>query len=353
MAPTVIDLFAGVGGMSLGFEQSGFDVVLANEYDPEIADAYKRNHPKTNMIVGDITSLDLSSVFGAYAGSIDVVIGGPPCQGFSQKGKRKTIHDERNFLFKYYVKVVELVKPRYFVMENVPNLLTAESGYFYHEIVELFKNMGYSLNATVMNASEYGVPQNRRRAVIIGKLGDDIPRLPVPSKEQVTVWDAIGDLAFLESGEGEEEQIYRNEPHSGYARDMRASATVLHNHVATKHSPLALERLSLIPPNCGKEVLPKEHLTKSIYSGTWTRMVKDEISVTITTRFDTPSSGKFTHPYLNRAITVREAARIQSFPDSFVFYGTKGAQMKQVGNAVPPRLAYAIAQAIINDMEDK
>ena len=125
----------------------------------------------------------------------------------------------------------------------------------------------------------------------------------------------------------------------------------MHNHVATKHSPLALERLALIPPNCGKEVLPKEHLTKSIYSGTWTRMGKDEISVTITTRFDTPSSGKFTHPYLDRAITVREAARIQSFPDSFVFYGTKGAQMKQVGNAVPPMLANAIARTIFNDLE--
>ena len=125
---------------------------------------------------------------------------------------------------------------------------------------------------------------------------------------------------------------------------------VLYNHVATKHSPLALERLSLIPPNCGKEMLPDEHLTKSIYSGTWSRMVRDDISVTITTRFDTPSSGRFTHPYLNRAITVREAARIQSFPDSFIFTGTKGSQMKQVGNAVPPRLANAIASVIKNDM---
>ena len=126
MKPTVIDLFAGVGGLSLGFEQAGFRVVLANEYDNEIAAAYQQNHRKTKMVVGDITALDLEDTFGAFAGKIDVIIGGPPCQGFSQKGQRKTIHDERNFLFKYYVKVVDLVRPKYFVMENVPGIL-----YFY------------------------------------------------------------------------------------------------------------------------------------------------------------------------------------------------------------------------------
>ena len=352
MKPTVIDLFAGVGGMSLGFEQAGFQVVLANEYDHEIATAYVKNHPTTRMVVGDISSLDLEEVFGCYKDKVDVVIGGPPCQGFSQKGQRKTIHDERNFLFKYYVKVVRLVRPQYFVMENVPNLLTAENGYFKKEITELFEGIGYQLSSGVLNASDFGVPQNRRRAVIIGKLDNVAPELPTPKTEQVTVWDAIGDLAYLESGEGEEQQPYRAVPTSSYAKELRGSMTLLHNHVATKHSKLALERLALIPPNCGKEVLPDEHLTKSIYSGTWSRMVQDDVSVTITTRFDTPSSGRFSHPYLNRAITVREAARIQSFPDSFIFEGTKSSQMKQVGNAVPPKLAFSIACVIRKDMED-
>ena len=137
------------------------------------------------------------------------------------------------------------------------------------------------------------------------------------------IWDAISDLAYLNSGEGEEEQAYSTDPESDYQKEMRRDSGKLFNHVVTKHSKLALERLAMIPPNAGKEVLPKEHLTKSIYSGTWTRMRKDEISVTITTRFDTPSSGKFTHPYLDRAITVREAARIQSFPDTFRFIGIK------------------------------
>jgi DNA (cytosine-5)-methyltransferase 1 len=353
MKPKVIDLFAGVGGLSLGFESCGFEVVLANEYDPAIAEAYKYNHKNTKMICGDITSLDLEKTFSGYAGNIDVIIGGPPCQGFSQKGQRKTIHDERNFLFKYYVKVVELVKPRYFVMENVPNLLTAENGYFRNEIEELFNSMGYQLKMGVLNASDYGVPQNRRRAVIIGKYGNEAPALPAPRNVTVTIWDAISDLSYLNSGEGAEEQEYRNEPQSEYQKKLRAGSEMLHNHVATKHSDLALERLAMIPPNAGKEVLPKEHLTKSIYSGTWTRMRKDEISVTITTRFDTPSSGKFTHPFLNRAITVREAARIQSFPDSFQFVGNKGSQMKQVGNAVPPLLAGAIAEVIMGDMKEE
>ena len=353
MKPRVIDLFAGVGGLSLGFEKKGFDVVLANEYDASIATSYIANHKNTKMIVGDITSLDLEDTFGKLAGTIDVVIGGPPCQGFSQKGQRKTIHDERNFLFKYYVSVVELVNPKYFVMENVPNLLTAEGGYFRHEIEELFNKLGYSLEYGVLNASDYGVPQNRRRAVIIGKLNGDAPKLPVPKRNDVTIWDAISDLAYLESGEGSEEQEYKYPAESDYEKMLRKDSSKLFNHIATKHSPLALERLALIPPNAGREVLPEEHLTKSIYSGTWTRMKKDEISVTITTRFDTPSSGKFTHPFLNRAITVREAARIQSFPDNFHFVGNKGSQMKQVGNAVPPLLAAAIAEVIMNDIKEE
>lgn len=351
MKPTVIDLFAGVGGLSLGFEKAGFDVVLANEYDPSIASAYQRNHPSTQMIVGDITHLPLEEIFAPYQGKIDVVIGGPPCQGFSLKGQRKTIHDKRNFLFKYYVRVVDLVRPQYFVMENVPNLLTTERGFFKREIEELFKKMGYSLNAGVLNAADYGVPQNRKRAVIIGKRSGDAPALPTPMDRRTSIWDAIEDLAFLASGEGTDEQPYRMPPKSAYARRLRGSCKVLHNHVATKHSKLALERLRMIPPNSGKEMLPKEHLTKSIYSGTWTRMIRDEVSVTITTRFDTPSSGKFTHPYLDRAITVREAARIQSFPDNFIFTGNKGSQMRQVGNAVPPLLAQAIATVIKDNMK--
>lgn len=346
----VIDLFSGVGGFSLGFRMAGFEIALANEIDKDIAESYRINHPETKMINEDITKLDIEDVFKEYKNKIDVVIGGPPCQGFSQKGQRKSINDDRNFLFRYFYNVVNVLRPKYFVMENVPNLLTTENGYFKKEIINLFKEIGYNLNADVLTASDYGVPQNRKRAFILGKLGKEKLELPRPLNIKNKIWDAISDLAYLESGEGEFKQEYKIEPQSEYQRLLRADSKYLYNHIATKHSEIAIERLKMIPPNKGREVLPKEHLTKSIFSGTWSRMIKDEVAVTITTRFDTPSSGKFTHPYLNRAITVREAARIQSFPDDFVFYGTKSSQMKQVGNAVPPLLSKQIALIIKEDI---
>jgi DNA-cytosine methyltransferase len=346
-----IDLFAGVGGLSLGFEKAGIDVVMANEYDKSIAESYIKNHPETNMIIGDIKTLPIQDTFKKFVGKIDVVIGGPPCQGFSQKGQRKSINDERNYLFKYFINVVSFVKPKFFLMENVPNLLTTEKGFFKKEIIELFEGLGYSVIAETMNAADFGVPQNRNRAFILGRLGRIAPSLPSPSFKLVTVWDAISDLSYLNSGEGENISEYRMETQTDYQKDLRKGSSSLYNHIATNHSKLAIERMSLIPPEQGREHLPKEHRTKSIYSGTWGRMVKDEVSVTITTRFDTPSSGRFTHPYLNRAITVREAARLQSFPDTFHFYGTKSSQMKQVGNAVPPLLAYSIAIALKNQLK--
>ena len=353
MNKNVIDLFAGVGGLSLGFEMAGFSVLLANEYDEEIANAYVVNHKKVKMIVDDITKIDFANTFLPFKGKVDVIIGGPPCQGFSQKGQRKLIDDKRNYLFRYFIKTVELLTPKYFVMENVPNILTSGKGLFKNEIIDFFSKLGYSISYGVVDASEFGVPQTRKRALIIGKKGKEKPLFPKGNYKKVTIWEAIGDLSFLESGEGSETQDYRMEPKSAYQKEMRKNSKVLLNHCATKHSKVTLKRLHMIPPNGGKELLPEEEKTKSIYSGTWTRMRANKQSVTITTRFDTPSSGMFTHPFLNRAITVREAARIQSFPDTFIFTGSKQSQMKEVGNAVPPKLAFAIAKTIIqDDMEE-
>lgn len=346
MKAKVIDLFAGVGGLSEGFRASGFEIALANEWDPSIASAYSFNHPETNVIEDDITKIEISHVFRRYRDQTEVVIGGPPCQGFSQKGQRKSIDDERNYLFRHFVSVVDYVRPRFFVMENVPNLLTNEGGLFKAEVETLFSSLGYSVTSAVLNASDYGVPQHRRRAIILGGLQGPAPQMPPTSSSQPTIWEAISDLAYLNSGEGAEVSSYITPPETPYQVRARMGAPELYNHRATKHSAVALERLSLIPPGGGKEFLPEEHRTKSIYSGTWTRMDPDSQSVTITTRFDTPSSGRFTHPFLNRAITVREAARIQSFPDRFRFLGTKTSQMKQVGNAVPPLLGKAIAEQI-------
>lgn len=346
----VIDLFAGVGGLSLGFRNVGFNVILSNEIDKSIANSYIKNHPSTKMITEDITKLDFESTFKEYRDNVDVVIGGPPCQGFSQKGSRLLLDDDRNYLFEYFYKVVDYIRPKYFLMENVPNLLTSGDGIFKEEIYSLFAKIGYNLDSAVLNAYEFGVPQNRRRAFILGKLTGHLS-LPMGTGTRVSIEDAIWDLAFLESGEGNGTQEYRMDPLSDYQKMMRTGSDLLYNHVATNHSQIALERMRLIPVGKGKEVLPEEHRTKSIYSGTWSRMIKEGPSVTITTRFDTPSSGRFTHPFLNRAITVREAARIQSFPDKFILYGTKTSQMKQVGNAVPPLLSTAIASAIKADIK--
>lgn len=333
--------------MSLGFEMAGYETLLANEIDPSIASSFARNLPQAKMINQDITLLNLHETFSPLRGGVDGVVGGPPCQGFSQKGKRRSVLDERNFLFKSFYSVVRILEPRFFVMENVPSLLTTESGLFAQEIRGLFEGIGYSVTMQVVAADELGVPQNRRRAVVTGVRGQARgSRLQLPVHDRSTVWEAISDLAYLASGEGEFEQDYRLDPMSVYQKEARAVSTKLYNHVSTRHSRVALERMKLVPPGGGRASLPDHHLTKSIFSGTWGRMVGDEQSVTITTRFDTPSSGKFTHPYLHRAITVREAARLQSFPDSFVFHGTKTSQMKQVGNAVPPLMAREIALAI-------
>lgn len=350
MRPTAIDLFAGVGGLSLGFQMAGFNIVLANEQDQSIADAYMRNKPETEMLIGDITKIPMRETFSPLSGKITAVIGGPPCQGFSQKGQRKSINDPRNYLFRSYFEVVKIVRPEFFVIENVPNLLTTENGVFKDEIIELFSEIGYRVSCGVLCAADFGVPQDRHRTIIIGTLQPAPISLPEPNGIHTTVWDAISDLSYLESGEGLEIQEYRYPPQSPYQEMLRTDSDLLYNHIATKHSEVTLKRLQMIPPEGDKCSLPEDQLTKSIYSGTWCRMKKNGIARTITTRYDTPSSGEFTHPYLDRAITTREAARIQSFPDTFHFYGTKSSKMKQVGNAVPPLLAKAVAEKLLDAM---
>lgn len=348
----VADLFSGVGGLSQGFIKAGFEVTIAIEHDKDIAYSFLRNHPQTDVYADDICDLNFEEIHKKHP-NIDIVMGGPPCQGFSQKGKRLSVNDPRNFLFKQFVRFVKEFSPKYFVLENVPNIISTSNGYFKKEIIAEFNKLGYDVCCGVLYAVDFGVPQDRRRAVFIGQKGKLEIGLPIPTGVKNTVRDAIYDLPFINSGEGEEISSYDKEPTSKLQRELRNGCKILHNHVATNHSAIALKRLSMIPKGQGKETLPKEELTKSIYSGTWCRLIEDDVAATITTRFDTPSSGRFTHPILNRCLTTREAARIQTFSDNFIFYGTKTCQMKQVGNAVPPYLAYAIAKVIANNENNK
>lgn len=344
----VADLFAGVGGLSQGFISKGFEVEFAIEYDKEIARSYKLNHEKTTVYNEDISEVNFNKLKLSHP-KIDVIVGGPPCQGFSQKGKRLSKNDTRNYYFRKFIEAVKFFKPTYVVLENVPNIFTTANGFFKNEIIQRFEDLGYIVNSKVLNASEFGIPQNRKRAFFIGSSNGRLVEFPSPQSHKISVKDAIYDLPFIGSGEGEDFFEYDKRPNSDYQKKLRNGSKGIFNHKSTKHSEIAIERMKLIPKGKGKEVLPPEHRTKSIYSGTWSRLLEDDIAATITTRFDTPSSGLFTHPVLNRCLTVREAARIQSFSDNFIFYGSKTIQMKQVGNAVPPMLAAEIASVILKD----
>lgn len=343
----LLDLFAGVGGLSHGFKMAGFDIAGAIEHEESIALSMKENHPEAEIFIDDIRNIS-PEIVKSKIGDVDVIAGGPPCQGFSLKGQRGGLKDERNFLFKEFVRYVAYFKPKYFLLENVPNILTDQKGFFRGEIIKEFENLGYKVNSGVVLASDFGVPQNRRRAIFLGSLLSEI-KLPINKNgKKVTVWDAISDLDYLDSGEGQFEADYRKKPESDFQVMMRKKSKKLYNHMATKHSDIAIERLKLIPPECGKEFLVEKYNITSTFGQTWGRLEKNKQSPTIVTRFDTPSNGKNSHPFLNRAITPREAARIQSFPDDFIFYGNKTSVIKQIGNAVPPLLAKAIAEHILD-----
>lgn len=361
-----IDLFAGCGGLSLGFMKNGVTIEKAVEYDASIANTYKMNHPEVEVIVDDIKNIDHSGVF--KKGDADIIIGGPPCQGFSMAGARIRegfMGDPRNFLFKHYFNVVKTVKPKAFVMENVKGIQTMQNGEIFEEIQRIFQDPElldgepYHLYYRVVKAIEFGVPQKRERMIIIGvqkdgvdfeglweKTREDI-KAEIPSYfDKVTVQDAIGNM-----GKPTEDGVIDNPiPQTDYQRYLASSDGHLSNHVQTHHSDLAVGRMSRV--NNGENFTSLDEQINSVHSGSYGRLCWDEQAPTITTRFDTPSGGRFTHPVDDRTLTPREAARIQSFPDDFVFYGNKTSVCKQVGNAVPPKVSYFLARLIENILAD-
>lgn len=362
----IVDLFAGVGGLSCGFRKAGFKVILANEIDESISASYKQNHSDTVMINDDIKNI--IPIVENMKEKIDVIIGGPPCQGFSMAGarirtKNSFLDDPRNYLFRNYFSIVQILEPTFFVMENVPGMLSMKDGKIIEEIENLFtdesnfKNGKYYIYKKVLNAYDYGVPQTRHRLIIIGsKIKADFESIMKQVKEQMikdgeikntNIYDAISDLNWLESGEGEFEQSYRFEPLTDYQRQRRANSIRLYNHVATTHNKTALERMSQLEQGGRRLDLPDGAKIKSVHSGAYGRMRWDEPAKTIITRFDTPSSGVYVHPERNRTITPREAARLQSFDDDYIFFGNKSSVIKQIGNAVPPLLAYYLAKVIL------
>lgn len=352
----VLDLFCGAGGLSCGLDSvKGFQTRVALDFDKSAINTFSQNFENVECVCGDITKKDIKRkiIELCKKNKVNMVVGGPPCQGFSLKGKNLGINDPRNFLFLEYFEIVKSIKPKIFIIENVKNMISSGKGYFIKQIYEKFESIGYKLKHGILNAYDFGVPQTRERTIIIGTTYKNAITLPAGSKKHRTnVRDAISDLAYLNSGEGEEVSEYLIKAKTNYQKELRKGSIKLYNHKATAHSKVALDKLKLIPPEGDKSFMPLELYGRQKFQTTWSRLVWDKPSPTIDTRFDTPSNGRNSHPFLQRSITPREAARIQSFPDRFRFYGNKCSICKQIGNAVPPLLAKAIAEHIKKEVND-
>ncbi|AFI03735.1 DNA cytosine methyltransferase [Helicobacter cetorum] len=349
----VLDLFCGAGGFSTGLEHlKEFKTLIGLDFDKQALMTFENNHKNAIGVCGDITEQEIKSQVIQHAKNlkINMIIGGPPCQGFSNKGKNLGLKDPRNFLFLEYIDIVKAIKPQIFIIENVKNLISCAKGYFLKEIKEKFNILGYQLSYHILNARDYGVPQSRERAFIVGARYFNFDFNLLEPLQIVSVKEAISDLAYLNSNEGAFESDYSKPIQSTYQALMRKNSNKLYNHKATNHSEIALEKLKLIPNEQGKECLPKNLHGKQQFKSTWGRLSWDKVSPTIDTRFDTPSNGTNSHPELHRSITPREAARIQSFSDDYIFYGNKTSICKQIGNAVPPLLALALGKALLKSM---
>lgn len=373
-ALTSIDLFSGCGGLTKGFSMVGIRSIFASDIDENAAKTFCRNFPDTPFLCKSITDIEKNEVDELLEGRVpDIIIGGPPCQGFSLANKRrnKIKDDPRNKLFYGFVKFINWYSPKAFVMENVKGLLSMQNGEVIKTIVEEFTNAGeygYNVAYKVLVASDYGVPQNRERVILIGYRKDlNIqPQHPEPYEldHLVTVDEAIGDLPQIGAGQGTEVQEYPQEPQNEYQRLMRANSTYVLNHVAMKHTPRLIARFEAIKP--GQDLLdvwethgalkrgaPSEKSTIKFHQNNQ-RLFGDRPAPTIAASFQS----NFIHPHLNRNFTAREGARLQSFPDDFVFEGMrtkmsweKGlSQYQQIGNAVPVLLAKAIAESIVKQL---
>jgi DNA (cytosine-5)-methyltransferase 1 len=363
--PRVIDLFCGCGGISWGLAQHGLEVIAGVDTWDIALQTFQRNHPRARAIKADLAALeppDLARELRLSPGQLDVLVGGPPCQGFSKNvpASRRFLKDPKNLLVGSFLAFVEHFRPRVFVMENVAEIVNAFDGAFTSEIISFLEGYGYAVDVRILEATAFGVPQRRRRAFFFGNARGRAVPFPMPthetargngnqslfSSDAVTVWDAIGDLPRLHAGQGTNPMHYGVEPRTEYQRIMRAQASNLYDHVARALRPTQLARLKAIKAGQGAKHLPDHLKPRSHYSGAYGRLEKEAIAPTITRWVFHPGSGRFGHPVDDRVITIREAARIQSFSDDFVFEGKYIEKSHQVGNAVPPLLAGAFGPLI-------
>lgn len=374
--PTAVDLFSGAGGITLGLTSAGFDVVFCSDRDEACSATHQRNFPAIPFARESIEKLRAADILGIanlQPGELDLLIGGPPCQGFSIIGQRE-IWDTRNGLFREFLRLATELQPRCVVIENVPGLATLGKGAVLQEIGSAFAAAGYTVECAELLAAQYGVPQMRWRMFFIGwrtdqnnrggfpapthgqsGIGDLVPNRTIRPEESagfVTIGEAIGDLGVIEGGGLG--QKYRRSPQGQYQEAMRqGAATLVSNHYAARLSKQNIARIQLLKPGQDWRDLPRRLLPAGMqralrkdHTRRYRRMKWDGVARSIITRFRDPKSGEYTHPEQHRTISIREAARIQSFPDWFVFEGSYTAQYDQVGNAVPPLLARAVAEEL-------
>lgn len=356
----VIDLFCGCGGFSKGFAEAGYNVRFGIDMWKDATITYQHNFPCAIVMNEDITKIngqDILKATNMSADEVDVIIGGPPCQGFSVSGKRM-IDDERNKLYKSYVQIVSELRPKVFVMENVPGLIRLFKGQVGEQVIEDFTNIGYQVQKKILSADNYGVPQQRKRVFFVGVRKDLIEKglqyyYPLASTGVGTdtpAWttkDAISDLDFVPDDRVLGEDIpYQIEAQNDYQILMRKDSESILNHSVTLHNARTKEIIAMVPDGGNYKDLPEELWSTRKVHIAWTRMDSCKPCFTI----DTGHNHHF-HYKENRVPTVRESARIQSFPDDFKFIGIKTSQLKQVGNAVPPLLAKAIGISISTMLE--
>jgi DNA (cytosine-5)-methyltransferase 1 len=388
----VLDTFAGAGGFSLGFHMAGAEVIGAIETDAWACETFQVNHPKAKVVKADIAQLtdkEISKLFGDQ--QIDVVLGGPPCQGFSIANKKNgDPKDPRNSLFEQFIRVGQILNPRVMIMENVPNLIKAKT-HSGEPVIDIITNeledLGYEVKHTILEATNYGVPQIRKRLVVVAskvKLKNFFPAPTHRLKDSTdiftqglldcpTLWEAISDLPQIEAREGEEESHYTSPALNSFQKQMRKGSKVLYNHKAMNHSKRLVERFASMSWGDSTTDVP-DHLrplkrnstefSEKVFDQNNRRMFPDKPCHTIPASF----YANFVHPFKNRNFTAREGARIQTFPDWFVFKGKPTVishkllqregrldekylcQYNQIGNAVPPLMAKAIAQNLIKQM---
>lgn len=370
-SPTTIDLFAGAGGLSLGFHLEGFTPLVGTDFDADAANTYRRNFPNTRFIEGPIEEVPTDRILeiaGVGEGNVDVMLGGPPCQAFSVYNHQRGFHDARSGLFREYLRLVEGLMPKVIVIENVLGMASLGGGKAVEEIHTQLVRLGYNVEDRVLEAERFGVPQERRRlfflASRIGSLawpepthasGDDLFARGL--KPLVTVADALSDLPPLELGEGCEGPVpYHAPPVGAYQKWARAGSTGVTNHIAPSLGSMNVERMRFIPPGGSWRDIPTDLLPagmkrakRSDHTKRYGRLHPDGLASTILTKCDL-HWGAYIHPSQDRTLTVREAARFQSFPDWFTFTGSRVEQYRQVGNAVPPLLASAMARAVADTL---